>query len=149
MVTDRQVRKLRRLFAAGERLASAARKTGMDEKTARKYREEVTLPSERSAERTWRTREDPFAEVWPEVQARLEAEPRLRAFTFRVAAGAVSRAVPELATQDVRAAGASVARAAWPGADGDVPAGSLCGRLGGVGLHQHELAADHDRRPAI
>jgi len=82
MVTDGQVRKLRRLLSRDENLASAAGKTGMDEKTARKYRDSEGLPSQRKRRRTWRTREDPFAEVWPEVQARLEAEPRLRAFTL-------------------------------------------------------------------
>ena len=82
MVTDGQVRKLRRLLSLDENLASAAGKTGMDEKTGRKYRDSETLPSQRGARRTWRTREDPFAEVWPEVQARLEVEPRLRAFTL-------------------------------------------------------------------
>ena len=82
MTTDGQVRKLRRLLSRGESLASAARKTGMDEKTARKYRDGEGLPSQRKSRRTWRTRADPFAEVWPEVQALLEAEPRLRAFTL-------------------------------------------------------------------
>ena len=82
MVTDGQVRKLRRLLSLDENLASAAGKTGMDEKTARKYRDGEGLPSQRKSRRTWRTRADPFAEVWPEVQALLEAEPRLRAFTL-------------------------------------------------------------------
>lgn len=82
MVTDGQVRKLRQLLSRGDSLASAARRTRMDEKTARKYRDGQGLPSERPAERTWRTRVDPFAQVWPEVQARLEAEPRLRAYTL-------------------------------------------------------------------
>lgn len=36
----------------------------------------------RKPRRTWRTRVDPFSEVWPEVRERLEAEPRLRAFTL-------------------------------------------------------------------
>ena len=82
MTTDGQVRKLRRLLSLGESLTSAARKTGMDEKTARKYRDSEGLPSQRKSRRAWRTRVDPFAEVWPEVQERLEAEPRLRAFTL-------------------------------------------------------------------
>ncbi len=82
MTTDGQVRKMRRLLSRGESLASVARKTGMDEKTAHKYRDSETLPSARRPRRTWRTRGDPFAEVWPEVQERLEAEPRLRAFTL-------------------------------------------------------------------
>jgi hypothetical protein len=41
MIKDGQARKLRRLLAAGDCLAVAARRTGMDEKTARKYRESV------------------------------------------------------------------------------------------------------------
>lgn len=82
MVTDRQVRKLRQLLAKGWSLASGARKTDMDDKTARKYRDRTSLPSETISPREWRTRSDPFAEVWPEVQARLTAEPRLRAFTL-------------------------------------------------------------------
>ena len=82
MIQDGQARKLRRLLSRGDSLASAARKTGMDEKTARKYRDSERLPSQTRPPRTWRTRVDPFAEVWPEVQERLEAEPRLRAFTL-------------------------------------------------------------------
>ncbi len=82
MIKDGQVRKLRRLLDAGEFLVVAARRTGMDEKTARKYRDSQGLPSELAKPRTWRTREDPFEEVWPEVLARLEAEPKLRAFTL-------------------------------------------------------------------
>ena len=54
----------------------------MDEKTARKYRDLEGLPSEMVKPRTWRTREDPFEEVWPEVLARLEAEPKLRPFAL-------------------------------------------------------------------
>ena len=48
MVKDGQVRELFRLLTTGKRLAFAARKTGMDEKTARKYREAKQLPSQRS-----------------------------------------------------------------------------------------------------
>ena len=54
----------------------------MDEKTVRKYRDFSALPSELVQPRTWRTREDPFDDVWPEVVAKLEAEPKLRAFTL-------------------------------------------------------------------
>ena len=38
MITDRQVRRLRKLLVSGETLSRAAWKTGMDRKTARKYR---------------------------------------------------------------------------------------------------------------
>ena len=54
----------------------------MDEKTARSYRDDDRLPSQRNAKRDYRTRVDPFAEVWPEVQQRLETEPKLQAVTL-------------------------------------------------------------------
>ncbi|HVA46196.1 MAG TPA: hypothetical protein VNH11_07470 [Pirellulales bacterium] len=54
----------------------------MDEKTARKYRLLGTLPSALKQPRAYRTRKDPFAELWLKVQARLEAEPRLQAKTL-------------------------------------------------------------------
>jgi len=82
MIKDGQVRRLRRMLTAGEFLVVAAGRTGMDEKTARKYRDGERLPSEMAKPRTWRTREDPFEEVWPAVLARLEAEPKLRAFAL-------------------------------------------------------------------
>jgi hypothetical protein len=42
----------------------------------------VSLPSERRRPRVYRTRIDPFADVWDDVQEVLEAEPRLRAKTL-------------------------------------------------------------------
>ncbi len=54
----------------------------MDEKSARKYRDSQSLPSEQVRQRTYRTRKDPFENVWPEVEARLEAEPKLRPFAL-------------------------------------------------------------------
>lgn len=41
----------------------------MIEPTARKYRNTGKLPNELKAPHLWRTRSDPFAEVWPEVEA--------------------------------------------------------------------------------
>lgn len=81
-VTDRQVRRLFGLLASGEVLSMAAMKSGMDRKTAGKYRELGKLPSEVAAPHTWRTREDPFEEVWSEVYEQLEENPRLQAKTL-------------------------------------------------------------------
>jgi hypothetical protein len=53
----------------------------MDPKTARKYLRSEKLPSERARERAWRTRLDPFAEVWEEVSALLEGNAGLEAKT--------------------------------------------------------------------
>lgn len=60
----------------------AAMRAGMDRKTARKYLKAGKLPSEMSSPRTWRTRSDPFAEVWDEIAAKLEQEPALEAKTL-------------------------------------------------------------------
>ena len=60
----------------------AAMKAGMDRKTARKYVAAGKLPSEMAVPRDWRTREDPFAEHWPEVEALVRETPALEAKTL-------------------------------------------------------------------
>jgi len=82
MVKDGQVRALRVWVQEREAsLSVAAMKTGMDRKTARKYRR-GKLPSERVQDHDWRTRPDVFADVWAEVQVRLELSPGLEAKTL-------------------------------------------------------------------
>jgi transposase InsO family protein len=54
----------------------------MDRKTGRKYVAAGQLPSEMVKERDWRTREDPFAEHWPEVETHLVETPALEAKTI-------------------------------------------------------------------
>lgn len=65
MVSNRQVRKLRKELAEGKTVLAAADAAGMSEKTAHKWKAGA-LPSEARAcrGRAWRTREDPFADVW-------------------------------------------------------------------------------------
>ena len=63
LVTDAQVRRLREKRMSGKTLAAAAAAAGMSERTARQW-QSGALPSTAKAPRTWRTREDPFAEVW-------------------------------------------------------------------------------------
>ena len=84
MVTDNQVRKLMKHLQQEKTLGVAAAKAGMDEKTARKYRDLERLPSEIQAQnrRTWRTRDDPFAENWPEIRMFLDNNPGLEAKTL-------------------------------------------------------------------
>lgn len=60
----------------------AALKAGMDEKTARKYRDSGKLPSELKQPHEWRTRKDPFRDVWDDVTAKLELNPGLEAKTL-------------------------------------------------------------------
>ena len=82
MVTDKQVRRLMTLIRKPRALATAAAGAGMDEKTARKYRKLGMLPSECKMEHTWRTRPDPFGDVWGEVSSQLEVNPGLQAKTL-------------------------------------------------------------------
>ena len=84
MVTDRQVRRLWREMESSVPLILAARRAGMSEKTARHYRDHRQLPSARKTPRTYPGMPgvDSFADVWPTVEERLRAEPRLLAKTL-------------------------------------------------------------------
>lgn len=83
MITDQQVCWLRRLERQGIAKEVAAARVGMDAKTARKYRRLGQLPSEViSMDRNWRTHPDLFAEVWPELEERLQRHPGLQAKTL-------------------------------------------------------------------
>jgi hypothetical protein len=63
MVTDAQVRLLRKKMAEGKTVAAAAVAAGMSERSAYAWKQGA-LPSETKGPRTWRTRVDPFAAVW-------------------------------------------------------------------------------------
>ena len=54
----------------------------MDPKTARDYLRDPRLPNERKKDRTWRTRSDPFTEVWEEVRELVATNPGLEAKTL-------------------------------------------------------------------
>jgi hypothetical protein len=82
MVTDQQVRKLMKLMQSEETLSIAAAKSGMDEKTARKYRRLGQLPSQCQQPHTWKTRQNPFADHWEEIRGLLELNPGLEAKTI-------------------------------------------------------------------
>ena len=83
IVTDRQVKRLQALLKSGKPLLVAAMRVDMDRKTARKYRDQARLPSELDTwPRTWRTRQDPFADVWEEVREQLDLSPGLQARTL-------------------------------------------------------------------
>lgn len=67
------------MMQKGDTLTLAASKAGMDEKTAREYVRAGKLPSQMKVVHTWRTRPDPFAEVWNEIQEKLGINPGLEA----------------------------------------------------------------------
>jgi len=83
MVTDRQVRILMESINKGASLKLSAAKSGMSEKRARKYRDSGKYPSQMKVEHTWRTRHDPFEEVWEtEVKPLMETNPGLEGITI-------------------------------------------------------------------
>jgi transposase len=63
MVTDAQVRLLRRKMEEGQKQEAAAAAAGMSERSARRWAK-GPLPSQTKAPRSWRTRPDPLADVW-------------------------------------------------------------------------------------
>ena len=62
-ITDEQVRLLRRKLMEGKTQEAAAAAASMSERSARNW-QEGPLPSEGKQARRWRTRKDPFEEVW-------------------------------------------------------------------------------------
>ncbi len=82
MVTDTQIRRYFRLMQTEKTKSIAASKAGIDENTARKYERLGKLPSEVKPEHTWRTREDPFAEIWEDIKKLLVTNPGLEAKTL-------------------------------------------------------------------
>lgn len=78
-VSNAQVRKLMEEASKHGQVGLAALRAGVDRKTAAKYLKEGKYPSELRKERTWRTRQDPFEQDWPEIAARLVDAPELEA----------------------------------------------------------------------
>lgn len=62
--------------------AIAAAKAGMDDKTARKYISLGKMPSDIKLDHDWRTRHDPFKNVWDGVKELLTTNPGLEATTI-------------------------------------------------------------------
>ena len=82
MVTNKQVKKLFKLRGTGMSKSEMADKTNMDVKTANKYLDSGKLPSQVKPEHNWRTRTDPFEDVWGEVTELLKNNKGLEAKTI-------------------------------------------------------------------
>jgi hypothetical protein len=67
------------LLSQGIAQVTAAAKAGMSERTARKYARSSRVPSQAKVPHAWRTRPDPFVDVWPEVEALLRRDNGLQA----------------------------------------------------------------------
>src|SRR5260370_40649305 len=82
-VTDRQVRRYMDSRKDGHTQAAAAARAGFSERTGRRIEGFPVLPSQLDRTRRYRTRQDPFAEVWrAELVPMLTAMPSLRATTL-------------------------------------------------------------------
>jgi hypothetical protein len=80
--TDAQVRLLMRERTKGRSQEQAAVKANLkSRKTVAKYERLGQLPSEFKEARAYRTRADPFAEDWPQIEQMLAAAPELQAKT--------------------------------------------------------------------
>lgn len=78
--TDAQVRLMMRERSQGRTQEQAAVKANIKSRqTARKYEKLGKLPGEIKQARQYRTRPDPFAEDWPDVEQMLEGAPELEA----------------------------------------------------------------------
>jgi hypothetical protein len=82
MKRDPEVRRMLKERATGRTQAQAAARAGMSERTARKYERLAQLPSQLKQPRRYRTRPNPFAEVWPWVVRHLEQDPALQGTTL-------------------------------------------------------------------
>ena len=81
--TDAQVRLTMRERTKGRTQEQAAVKANItSRKTVAKYEQRGQLPSELKQPRSYRTRADPFAEHWPELEKMLHAAPELEAKTL-------------------------------------------------------------------
>ena len=81
-VTKQQVRVYMSTRETGHRQVTAAAKAGISERTARRLERRERLAGQ-VKKRDWRTRPDPFEEVWgSELVPLLEAHPHLEAITL-------------------------------------------------------------------
>ena len=79
MLKDAKAGRMFALLHQGQSVAQIARTLEMGERTIRKYRDKGELPSQQPRPpRTYRTRVDPLEPFWPEVEAFLESDSRLR-----------------------------------------------------------------------
>lgn len=76
-VTDLQKRKVLMEYEKSGKIGMAALKAGMTRKTAAKYIGAGAGAAEERVGRDWRTRVNPFAEHWEEVEGHLRAAPEL------------------------------------------------------------------------
>jgi hypothetical protein len=73
-ITDRQVRRYMEAHKEGYTRGAAAARSGFSERTGRRIGTDPVLPSQRDRTRRYRTRQNPFIEVWREELAQMGAQ---------------------------------------------------------------------------
>ena len=129
----------------GESLLSAALRSGMSESTARRHRA-GELPGQSKSPRQYRTRPDPFAGVWPEIEAMLEQAPGLEAVTiFEALRGRAELSFSEGQLRTLQRRDPSLAGLTGSGSRGllrpAAPPRGVCPKR----LHEHERVGDLPR----
>ena len=79
MITKPQYRRLMSEHQETGKVTVSAVKAGMSRPTARKYLKACQPPQELQIKHTWRTREDPLAQIWPQAMRMLEEAADLEA----------------------------------------------------------------------
>ena len=82
MQKDAEVLVLRRERGKGKTQEQAAARAGMSIRTARRYEQAGTLPSERQPPRSYRTRPNPFSDDWPWITQSLTTDGALQTSTL-------------------------------------------------------------------
>ena len=82
MIAKQQYHRLMKEYQNTGNVTSSAMKADISRPTARKYLEAQRPPDRLQVKHTWRTRADPLAAVWPQVEAMLLQAPELEAKTL-------------------------------------------------------------------
>ena len=79
MITKQQYRKLMSNYQETGNVTNSALKADVSRPTAQKYIKAAQTPEALQVKHTWRTREDPLEEIWPQAEAMLAEAPDLEA----------------------------------------------------------------------
>jgi len=145
MITKQQYRRLMNEYQATGNVTESAMKADVSRPTARKYLEAGQTPAELQVKRSWRTRPDPLAQIWPKAEAMLLEAPGLEAKVLFEHFW--SHAPREAGQKHLRTFQRRVKQ--WPAATWAGQGGVFCAGLDAwprltVGLDQRQRAGDHD-----
>src|ERR1035438_4675840 len=150
MVTDEQVRRLRKLSNTEKNQEIAASKAGMDPTTARRYLGLERLPSELKRERHWRTQGGSVQRGLGRSSAAGARKSSVGGQdAVRMAATGIPGTVQRWADPDPATADQAVAGHGGSSAGGVLRPEAHAGTAVRVGLHAYDRAGDHTRRAEV